>query len=60
MYNYTSRAVKAASADLLVGGPATCQLAWIPEFHGNITAMGAPIDIVTSHLVRSPARYSLR
>jgi len=50
LYNYTSRAVKSVSPTLKVGGPATCQLAWFPEFFGNATAMGAPVDMITSHL----------
>lgn len=50
-YNYTARAVKEANPALTVGGPATSRMSNIPEFWGNATASGAPVDIITTHSV---------
>lgn len=50
LYETTARAVKAVDASLAVGGPATAQLAWIPEFLAFANASGAPVDFVSSHL----------
>ena len=50
LYDATARAVKAADASLLVGGPATAMLAWIPEFLAATAAAGSPVDFVSSHL----------
>jgi len=33
-----------------VGGPATCQLQYLPDFLAAATANGAPVDMITSHL----------
>ena len=50
LYAETAAAIKAADSLLPVGGPATAQLAWIPEFIAAARASGAPFDFVSSHL----------
>lgn len=50
LYKETALGIKAADPLVLVGGPATAMLAWIPEFTAWCAANGAPIDFVSSHL----------
>jgi len=50
LYNWTAHAVKSVDVSLLVGGPATCQLGWLPEFHDYCIQHQAPLDFLTSHL----------
>ena len=50
LYANTAAALKAADAQLQVGGPSTAQLGWIPEFLAATEAAGAPVDFVSSHL----------
>ena len=49
LYNYTAKAVKAVDSTLVVGGPATCRLQYLPDFLAAAKTNGAPVDIVTSH-----------
>lgn len=50
LYNYTSRAIKAADPFIPVGGPATAGLAWVSEFI-NITGAGSimPANFLSTH-----------
>lgn len=41
-------AIKAVDPSLQVGGPATAQLLWIPEFLQWTRAGGVPVDFVSS------------
>ena len=50
LYAATAAALKAADTRLLVGGPSTAQLGWIPEFLRAARTAGAPVDFVSSHL----------
>jgi xylan 1,4-beta-xylosidase len=50
LYETVARAVKAVDASLPVGGPATAQLGWIPEFLAFVQDNDVPADFVTSHL----------
>jgi xylan 1,4-beta-xylosidase len=50
LYDVTARAVKAVDARLLVGGPATAQLGWLPEMVAAAAAAGSPLDFLSSHL----------
>jgi len=50
LYAATAHAIKAVDAQLQVGGPATAQLSWIPEFLAATRAASAPVDFVSSHL----------
>jgi xylan 1,4-beta-xylosidase len=52
-YAATAFAVKAASPKLKVGGPVTCQLAWLDDFCSFCETNNVPVDIVTSHLYPS-------
>ena len=53
LYNATARAVKAVDPFLRVGGPATAQLGWFPEFLEYVSTTNAPVDFVSSHLYPS-------
>lgn len=46
----TVSAIKAVDASLQVGGPATAQLLWIPDFINWARSGGVPVDFVSSHL----------
>ena len=50
LYANTAAAIKAVDPQLSVGGPATAQLGWIPEFLSGARDAGAPVDFVSSHL----------
>jgi xylan 1,4-beta-xylosidase len=49
-YDVTARAVKEVDARLRVGGPATAQAAWIPEFIKHCTENRVPFDFVSTHV----------
>lgn len=49
LYRRTAEALKAADPSLPVGGPATAQDAWIPEFLEFCERSGVPADFVTTH-----------
>jgi xylan 1,4-beta-xylosidase len=50
LYDITARAVKKVDANLRVGGPATAQAAWIPEFIAHCTENHVPFDFVSTHV----------
>lgn len=50
LYDHTVRAIKAASPRLQVGGPATAQAAWVPEFLKHVAADHVPVDFVSTHV----------
>ena len=49
LYNVTAQAVKACDKSLRVGGPATSNNAWIPDFLDFCASSGAPVDFVSTH-----------
>ncbi len=49
-YRHTAIAIKSVDPLLQVGGPATAQTAWIPEFLGSCHAHAAPVDFVSTHI----------
>jgi xylan 1,4-beta-xylosidase len=49
LYDHTSRALKAVSPRLRVGGPSSSSAHWVPEFLAHVAAVKAPIDFVSSH-----------
>jgi xylan 1,4-beta-xylosidase len=49
-YDVTARAVKDVDAHLRVGGPATAQAAWIPEFIAHCIENHVPFDFVSTHV----------
>jgi xylan 1,4-beta-xylosidase len=50
LYDHTARAVKAVSPRLRVGGPATAQAAWVPEFIEHCKQNNVPVDFITTHV----------
>jgi len=49
LYEHTARALKAVSARLRVGGPATAAAAWVTSFLQYAAAHHAPVDFVSTH-----------
>jgi len=49
LYAVTARALKQVHSSLRVGGPATADNAWIPEFMTYCEANAAPVDFVSTH-----------
>ena len=49
LYRATAQAVKRVDRSLRVGGPATSNNAWIPEFLDFCSRSGAPVDFVSTH-----------
>jgi xylan 1,4-beta-xylosidase len=50
LYEHTARALKAVDAHLRVGGPATAQAAWVPEFIRHCQQHAIPVDFVSTHV----------
>jgi len=50
LYQNTAMAVKSVDSQLLVGGPATAQCQWIPDFLNFVQTNNVPADFVSSHL----------
>jgi xylan 1,4-beta-xylosidase len=50
LYDRAARAIKRVNARLRVGGPATAQAAWIPEFIRHCAEANAPVDFVSTHV----------
>jgi xylan 1,4-beta-xylosidase len=49
LYQYTAGAIKDVDAQLRVGGPATANDEWVPEFLGFCEAGKLPVDFVSTH-----------
>lgn len=49
LYEHTARAIKKVDHRLKVGGPATSNNAWIPEFTGFCRENNVPVDFVSTH-----------
>lgn len=49
LYEHTARTLKAVDKHLKVGGPATSNNAWIPEFTGFCRDHRVPVDFVSTH-----------
>ena len=49
LYDHTARALKAVSARLRVGGPASSSAHWIDDFLRHTDAEKVPVDFVSSH-----------
>ena len=50
LYDGTARALKAVSARLRVGGPATAQAAWADAFIRHCAENKVPVDFISSHV----------
>ena len=49
LYEHTARTLKRVDQRLKVGGPATSNNAWIPEFTGFCREKNVPVDFVSTH-----------
>lgn len=49
LYQVTAAAIKQVDSVLKVGGPATSNNAWIPDFLAFCKESGAPVDFVSTH-----------
>jgi xylan 1,4-beta-xylosidase len=49
LYKTTAQALKKVDPRLKVGGPATSNNAWIPDFVNFCKASGTPVDFITTH-----------
>lgn len=49
LYEITARAVKAVDGTLRIGGPATSNNMWIPEFKEFCRENGVPLDFISTH-----------
>jgi len=49
LYEHAARAIKQVDAELAVGGPATANNAWIPEFLTFCDSAAVPVDFVSTH-----------
>ena len=50
LYDHAARAVKRASPDLRVGGPATAQAAWVGDMIRHAVERKVPLDFVSTHV----------
>jgi xylan 1,4-beta-xylosidase len=50
LYDLAARAIKAVSARLRVGGPATAQAAWVDRFIRHCAENHVPVDFVSTHV----------
>lgn len=49
LYEHTAKALKRVDVRLKVGGPATSNNSWIPEFTGFCRENNVPVDFVSTH-----------
>ena len=50
LYDLTARALQGVSPRLRVGGPATAQAAWVPQFIRYCATHHVPVDFVSTHV----------
>jgi len=50
MYTVAANAIKEASKNFRVGGPATATSAWIPEFISYCSTNKVPVDFISTHM----------
>lgn len=49
LYETAARAIKGVDSQLRVGGPASAEAGWIPEFLDFTASTGTPVDFVSTH-----------
>jgi len=59
LYKQSAQAVKDVDKDLKVGGPATAQLAWIPDLIAYCSQNNVPIDFVSTHVYPSDPQQKI-
>jgi xylan 1,4-beta-xylosidase len=50
LYDHTARDLKQVNLRLHVGGPATAQAAWVPDFLAHCKQGNVPVDFVSTHV----------
>jgi xylan 1,4-beta-xylosidase len=50
LYRQSALALKSVDKDLIVGGPATAQLGWVPDFLRYCSSKNVPVDFVSTHI----------
>ena len=50
LYEHTARALKRVDSGLRVGGPATAQAAWVPDFIRFTSTQHIPVDFISTHV----------
>jgi xylan 1,4-beta-xylosidase len=50
LYDHAARAIKRASPQLRVGGPATAQAAWVDDMIAHCIQSNVPLDFVSTHV----------
>ncbi|HZZ56294.1 MAG TPA: hypothetical protein VFE31_00590 [Opitutaceae bacterium] len=59
LYDYAARAIKSVAPSIRVGGPATAQAAWIPEFIKHCADNKVPVDFVSTHIYGNDPQFVL-
>lgn len=59
LYKQSVNAVRDVDKDLQVGGPATAQLAWIPDLIAYCSQNNVPIDFVSTHVYPSDPQQKI-
>lgn len=59
LYRQSAQAVKAIDSRLQVGGPATAQLAWIPDLIRYCRSNSVPLDFLTTHVYANDPQEAL-
>ncbi len=59
LYRQSAAAVKSVDRKLQVGGPATAQLAWIPDLIRFCATQNLPIDFVSTHVYPSDPQANI-
>lgn len=50
LYDHTARDLKRVNARIRVGGPATAQAAWVPDFIQHDVKNDVPVDFISTHV----------
>jgi xylan 1,4-beta-xylosidase len=59
LYDAAAKAIKSVSPSIRVGGPATAQAAWIPEFIKHCYDGKVPVDFVSTHVYGNDPQFVL-
>ena len=59
LYRNTALALKKVDARLMVGGPATAQMGWIPDFLNYCKGHQTPVDFISSHVYADDSQQNV-
>lgn len=59
LYDHTAAALKKVSQQLRVGGPATAQAAWVPDFLEHCAQNHVPVDFVSTHVYANDTSHDV-